>query len=259
MIDITGLSLDQPLEAVQSLINQNNAWSAEQAQKQMDFQKMMSDTAHQREIADLKAAGLNPVLSAQGQGASTPSGAKADGDAQAMSILYDLLSQSIQQNSWSAAGYAAAEAENKLKAADVKAFTKANEKMTYYPELKSNQSTDKYGNVHQGAYSNLPSQKQISGWKKKKEDADHWAVPKGVMEATDLLPSKYRKGVKFAVKHLGLRDFEDAWYGRSAKISPWTTPQYRFAHAAVSLAGQAYRSLRGNSRYARTRHNKGKF
>lgn len=102
-----------PFDAIMKSVQNNNAWSAEQAQKQMDFQtaandkamafsaeqaaldrdwqKMMSDTAHQREVIDLQRAGLNPVLSATGgngasvgSGASaagvTSAGAKADGD-----------------------------------------------------------------------------------------------------------------------------------------------------------------------------------
>lgn len=87
---------------MQSVAQANNAWSAGQAQiqrewqeqqnakamafnqneaaKNRDWQEMLSNTAHQREVRDLMAAGLNPVLSAMnGNGASVGSGATAQG------------------------------------------------------------------------------------------------------------------------------------------------------------------------------------
>lgn len=55
------------------------AFSAEQAQINRDYQERLSSTAHQREVADLIAGGLNPVLSAKYSGSSTPSGSSASG------------------------------------------------------------------------------------------------------------------------------------------------------------------------------------
>lgn len=55
-------------------------FNSAEAQKNRDWQQMMSNTAHQREISDLQAAGLNPILSASGgNGAAVTSGATASG------------------------------------------------------------------------------------------------------------------------------------------------------------------------------------
>lgn len=93
----------------------NEANSA-QALQQMQFQERMSNTAHQREIADLQAAGLNPILSGTGgPGLSTPPGASA--------VIKDELGPAINSG---LAAYRASQEQKNLKAQQK--FSEAQEK-----------------------------------------------------------------------------------------------------------------------------------
>jgi len=75
-----GFAAQQQQGFNRDMMHEQMSFNSAQSAKQMAFQEKMANSAHQRQVADLRAAGLNPILSAN-SGASSPSGSAATSSA----------------------------------------------------------------------------------------------------------------------------------------------------------------------------------
>lgn len=93
-----------------AIARETNQFNAREANTNRQFQERMSSTAHQREVSDLRAAGLNPLLSANG-GASTPSGSQASGVGASVENIADGVVASAKEAALMKQTYKKGEAE----------------------------------------------------------------------------------------------------------------------------------------------------
>lgn len=131
-------------------VKEVNAFNAKEALKNRQWQERMSRNAHQIEVKDLLKAGLNPVLSAGGQGAQVGSGGVASGQKAVADSIYGEGVQSFMTaaiNAASAQNVARIYANSNMAQAAMSSSSRAQNQAQYLDVLKSNNSNSNWTKI----------------------------------------------------------------------------------------------------------------
>lgn len=162
-------SAQQQNRSAETMAKDSMGFSAQQAAQQMAFQERMSGTSHQREVADLKAAGLNPLLSVN-QGASSPGGAAGSGAMAPVVPELSSISSSVRDamRMWNEFSTAKAQREN-LKANTVKTGVDTSLLRARGPEAEVDSRFYKWLNGIMDRFSGVSA--KTSAWSDRKIDS----------------------------------------------------------------------------------------